>query len=337
MPADEYDAGRGRLPGTRPAGGTPWARSSRRSPPRLDGYVTGPDDGPAAGLGIGGERLHYWVLGGPWTYDGRARPTGCTAPTRSSTPAWSRSIGAGVCGRGMYDAAGAWGGTNPFGGTAFVRHAPGRGPARRRPAGFRFVDGFDDALAAGPRGRRRPGRLARRRRRRDPAGPRRRGGRRAGDLRRPGGARRRQAPLRGFTRDLDLEIRSVHHSRVRRPHDVRRAPLRAPGQSPGPRGGDAPVDPGVQLFRGGDGAARPRGASVARLAPAHHHRSDVWLAEDGPRGRPGDRAPVGRPARSPRPPGARRPGRQAAEHRASPRRPPPRRRRSRTRSASCSS
>ena len=35
----------------------------------VDGYVTGPDDGPKYGLGIGGERLHYWVMGGPWTYE----------------------------------------------------------------------------------------------------------------------------------------------------------------------------------------------------------------------------------------------------------------------------
>ena len=34
----------------------------------LDGYVTGPNDGPGIGLGEGGERLHYWVFGGPWTY-----------------------------------------------------------------------------------------------------------------------------------------------------------------------------------------------------------------------------------------------------------------------------
>ena len=27
------------------------------------------DDGPGKGLGEGGERLHYWVFGGPWTYD----------------------------------------------------------------------------------------------------------------------------------------------------------------------------------------------------------------------------------------------------------------------------
>ena len=39
----------------------------------VDGYIVGPHDGPEHGLGIGGERLHYWVMGGPWTYadDGR--------------------------------------------------------------------------------------------------------------------------------------------------------------------------------------------------------------------------------------------------------------------------
>ena len=34
----------------------------------LDGYISGPDDGPGKGLGEGGERLHYWVFGGPWSY-----------------------------------------------------------------------------------------------------------------------------------------------------------------------------------------------------------------------------------------------------------------------------
>lgn len=29
----------------------------------VDGYITGPDDGPEQGLGVGGERLHYWVFG----------------------------------------------------------------------------------------------------------------------------------------------------------------------------------------------------------------------------------------------------------------------------------
>ena len=34
----------------------------------LDGFVTGPNDRLGAGLGDGGERLHYWVFGGPWRY-----------------------------------------------------------------------------------------------------------------------------------------------------------------------------------------------------------------------------------------------------------------------------
>ena len=39
----------------------------------LDGYVTGPNDRVGAGLGEGGERLHHWVFGSPWTY---AEPRG---------------------------------------------------------------------------------------------------------------------------------------------------------------------------------------------------------------------------------------------------------------------
>src|SRR2546429_505331 len=39
----------------------------------VDGYITGPDDGPGKGLGEGGERLHYWVFGGPWIYGNEAR------------------------------------------------------------------------------------------------------------------------------------------------------------------------------------------------------------------------------------------------------------------------
>ena len=41
----------------------------------VDGYIAGPDDGPGKGLGEGGERLHYWVFGGPWSYDDVPRGT----------------------------------------------------------------------------------------------------------------------------------------------------------------------------------------------------------------------------------------------------------------------
>ena len=29
----------------------------------VDGYYAGPEDGPGQGLGVDGERLHYWVFG----------------------------------------------------------------------------------------------------------------------------------------------------------------------------------------------------------------------------------------------------------------------------------
>ncbi|MGH8837640.1 MAG: hypothetical protein ACRDVO_00005 [Jiangellaceae bacterium] len=54
----------------------------------VDGYIVGPQDGPEHGLGIGGERLHYWVMGGPWTYadDGRDTDGMHGAATTSRSP-----------------------------------------------------------------------------------------------------------------------------------------------------------------------------------------------------------------------------------------------------------
>jgi hypothetical protein len=36
----------------------------------LDGFVAGPNDGLGRGLGEGGEPIHNWVMGGPWTSEG---------------------------------------------------------------------------------------------------------------------------------------------------------------------------------------------------------------------------------------------------------------------------
>ncbi len=105
----------------------------------VDGYVTGPDDGPGAGLGVGGERLHYWVMGGPWTYAGEHDTNGATGADKEFIDGLVEQIGAGVCGRGMYEAAGAWGGTNPFGGRLFVvTHRTEDAPDAA--TGFTFVD-----------------------------------------------------------------------------------------------------------------------------------------------------------------------------------------------------
>jgi dihydrofolate reductase len=112
----------------------------------VDGYVVGPDDRPGQGLGVGGERLHHWVMGGPWTYadDGRDA-SGMHGPDKEFFDELTADLGAGIVGRNMYEAAGAWGGTNPFPGTLVVlTHRTGDQPDPA--SGFLFVDGFDAAL-----------------------------------------------------------------------------------------------------------------------------------------------------------------------------------------------
>jgi dihydrofolate reductase len=110
----------------------------------VDGYVTGPDDGPGCGLGVGGERLHNWVMGGPWTYEGE-HAFAMSEEDRAFYDDYVANIGSGVVGRGMYDASGAWGGTNPFGGTLHVvTHRTEDAPDPS--TGFVFVDDFDRAI-----------------------------------------------------------------------------------------------------------------------------------------------------------------------------------------------
>ena len=111
----------------------------------VDGYVTGPDDGPGLGLGRGGERLHYWVFGGPWTYDDERDLGEMTGEDKVYFDGLVAGLGAAICGRGMYDAAGAWGGSNPFGGPLFVvTHRTDDAPDPA--SGFTFVPGFEEAL-----------------------------------------------------------------------------------------------------------------------------------------------------------------------------------------------
>ena len=109
----------------------------------VDGYITGPNDGPGCGLGIGGERLHYWVFGGPWTYEspGRGEATG---EDKDFLEAVIASAGAVIGGRGTYEAAGHWGDTNPWGMPIFiVTHRP-----EEQPAGddFTFVSSIAEAI-----------------------------------------------------------------------------------------------------------------------------------------------------------------------------------------------
>jgi len=109
----------------------------------VDGYIAGRDDGPGCGLGVGGERLHFWVFGGPWSYEAaeRGQPTG-------EDKLWLEQVlggnGAVVAGRGTYEAAGHWGDRNPWDTPAFVvTHRPEEQP----PGGeFVFVGGLVEAV-----------------------------------------------------------------------------------------------------------------------------------------------------------------------------------------------
>jgi dihydrofolate reductase len=109
----------------------------------VDGYVAGPNDGPGKGLGDGGERLHYWVFGGPWTYDDEptGEPTGEDAVWLAEE---MKRLGAVVGGRWTYEAANHWGGKNPSDLPFFiVTHRPDEEPEH---GGFQFVSGVEEAV-----------------------------------------------------------------------------------------------------------------------------------------------------------------------------------------------
>jgi dihydrofolate reductase len=112
----------------------------------LDGYITGPNDRLGAGLGDGGERLHYWVFGGPWTYEGeRGSPAGVDNAYLDEV---FSSGGAMICGRTMYDVVNGWGDDPGFGMPVFVvTHRP-HARVVKGDTSFDFVTGgIDQALS----------------------------------------------------------------------------------------------------------------------------------------------------------------------------------------------
>ena len=111
----------------------------------VDGYVAGPDDRAGQGLGEGGERLHYWVFGGPWTYENEDDLGEATGEDAAWLEEVVSKIGAVVAGRWTYEAANHWGGENPWGIPVFiVTHRP-----EEQPEGdaFTFVAGVEEAVA----------------------------------------------------------------------------------------------------------------------------------------------------------------------------------------------
>jgi dihydrofolate reductase len=102
----------------------------------IDGFVAGPNDGRANGLGDGGDVLHAWLFDPP--------------PDRYRDAMFART-GAIVASRRVYDITRGWGGSHPVGAPVFVAThtapTPHEVPAGATP--FTFVTtGVADAVAA---------------------------------------------------------------------------------------------------------------------------------------------------------------------------------------------
>jgi len=115
----------------------------------LDGFVTGPYDEVGRGLGEGGERLHYWVFGGAWTYeDDRAGTLGSATGVDQQVldEAFGRA-GAIVVGRRMYDLAEGWGEEPAFDMPCFVVTHRGQEDRVAGTSTYTFVtDGVESAI-----------------------------------------------------------------------------------------------------------------------------------------------------------------------------------------------
>lgn len=104
----------------------------------LDGYVTGPNDGPGNGLGDGGRVLHEWV------FEGRTE-----ADERLMLDESLQTLGSCILGRRTFDIAeGAWGDTPPFGpNTVFVlTHRPHESIIRGETTFVFVTEGLESAL-----------------------------------------------------------------------------------------------------------------------------------------------------------------------------------------------
>jgi dihydrofolate reductase len=83
----------------------------------VDGFITGPDDGPDRGLGVNGERLHAWLGdGGVDPVSHRPAGSGANAEVFDEVLA----TGAVVTGRRTFDHAGGWAGDHHDGVPVFV-------------------------------------------------------------------------------------------------------------------------------------------------------------------------------------------------------------------------
>ena len=110
----------------------------------LDGFITGPDDGPENGLGVDGHRLHAWLADGDGVDPNSYRPDGPSAVVFDEMMA----TGAVLVGRRTFDIAGHWDGDHHDGVPIFVptHRAPVEPPTGRARITY-VTDGIESAVA----------------------------------------------------------------------------------------------------------------------------------------------------------------------------------------------
>lgn len=82
----------------------------------VDGFITGPDDGPGHGLGVNGERLHDWLS------DGGIHPRSHRPADGANATVFDEAMatGAVIAGRRTFELAGGWAGDHHNGVPIFV-------------------------------------------------------------------------------------------------------------------------------------------------------------------------------------------------------------------------
>ena len=115
----------------------------------LDGFISGPNDGPEAPMGVGGEKLLAWYSAGDTEYrlPGTDMVFKVSAQTAEYLAETRRTTGALVTGRRTFDLTNGWGGRHPLDVPVFVvtHTVPQEWVSEGSP--FTFVtDGLESAI-----------------------------------------------------------------------------------------------------------------------------------------------------------------------------------------------
>jgi dihydrofolate reductase len=115
----------------------------------VDGFISGPNDGAEAPMGVGGERLLAWYGGGDTEYaiPGTDMVFRVSAQTADFLRETRETTGALVFGRRTFDLTHGWGGKHPLNVPVFVVSSSGPPACVYEESPFTFVtDGLESAL-----------------------------------------------------------------------------------------------------------------------------------------------------------------------------------------------